>query len=405
MTIDYDYIKYSLLPQAFNPAGPVTNKDMFQGRGQQLGKVLDAIFVPGKSIIVYGERGVGKTSMASVVFDIIKQLGHATPNYWYGKTNCSRASDFKSLWHEAFKNVQFTQSEPKVGFSISDPQSTGGDSYTLADTMLKDDVSQARIVEYLKDKYGIWIFDEFNLLPMSEKEKFSDLMKALSDANSTSKIILVGVADDISEIVESHQSVERCTRQVPMPRMNRDEMNGILTRAETICGIKYTSPAATLIVKVSQGFPYITHFLGLESSKIALAEKRLTVGKADVDSAIGLFIDDSQESLRESYRKAIYSPSKNATYEEVLLACSICSRDDFGMFRITDIADALSSIRGKMVHPGVFNKQLNKLCDDNSRGTPIRRRGNKNTYTYKFDNPLLQPYVMLTGIRSGKIAP
>jgi len=41
--------------------------ELLKGRQRQLGRALDGLEVPGRSLFIYGERGVGKTSLAQTV--------------------------------------------------------------------------------------------------------------------------------------------------------------------------------------------------------------------------------------------------------------------------------------------------------------------------------------------------
>src|SRR5437763_6324642 len=60
----------SLAAQAakvFQPRTPITTKELFAGRWNELKTVADAVNQVGLHVVIYGERGVGKTSIANVV--------------------------------------------------------------------------------------------------------------------------------------------------------------------------------------------------------------------------------------------------------------------------------------------------------------------------------------------------
>src|SRR5262245_38398231 len=50
----------------FSPSAPINETDLFAGRGSQIRKVLEAVTERGKHVVLFGERGVGKTSLAGV---------------------------------------------------------------------------------------------------------------------------------------------------------------------------------------------------------------------------------------------------------------------------------------------------------------------------------------------------
>jgi len=50
----------------------------------------------------------------------------------------------------------------------------------------------------------------------------------MSDNNSNSTIVLVGIADSIENLIGNHESLERCLKQVKMPKMKNDECEEII---------------------------------------------------------------------------------------------------------------------------------------------------------------------------------
>jgi ABC-type uncharacterized transport system fused permease/ATPase subunit len=63
------------LGTVFTPAAPIDNKKLFSGRTSQLRDVIDAVNQRGQHAIIYGERGVGKTSLASVLEEYLPTAG------------------------------------------------------------------------------------------------------------------------------------------------------------------------------------------------------------------------------------------------------------------------------------------------------------------------------------------
>ncbi len=82
----------------------------------------------------------------------------------------------------------------------------------------------------------ILIIDEYDKL--GERKKTNELMantiKSLSDYGVNVTVILVGVADNINDLMGEHASFGRCVEQIPMPRMNTSERKEILENYPTI---------------------------------------------------------------------------------------------------------------------------------------------------------------------------
>ena len=64
---------YSGLARVFTPHAPVNDRDLFRGLLDQIFAVSAAINQNGLHVMLYGERGVGKTSMANL-FDPVTQV-------------------------------------------------------------------------------------------------------------------------------------------------------------------------------------------------------------------------------------------------------------------------------------------------------------------------------------------
>ena len=50
--------------QAFRPFAPIELPDFFKGRREDVELLRSELRTPGRQVAIYGERGVGKTSLA-----------------------------------------------------------------------------------------------------------------------------------------------------------------------------------------------------------------------------------------------------------------------------------------------------------------------------------------------------
>ena len=55
-----------LVAEAFRPSAPIDRRSLFSGRTDQIAELFSVVAQPGAHAVVYGERGVGKTSLAAV---------------------------------------------------------------------------------------------------------------------------------------------------------------------------------------------------------------------------------------------------------------------------------------------------------------------------------------------------
>src|ERR1700722_16643739 len=53
--------------QLFTPSAPVNLINLFAGRHREISRIVDVVGERGRHIVLYGERGVGKSSVAQII--------------------------------------------------------------------------------------------------------------------------------------------------------------------------------------------------------------------------------------------------------------------------------------------------------------------------------------------------
>lgn len=81
--------------RVFSPGAPVDKYTLFAGRTEHVREVLNAVNQRGQHVVLFGERGVGKTSLANVLSKIMYSSGFAGVKS--GAINCDGTDDFSSL--------------------------------------------------------------------------------------------------------------------------------------------------------------------------------------------------------------------------------------------------------------------------------------------------------------------
>src|SRR4051812_47016590 len=81
------------LGYVFTPSAPVDDQALFAGRNHELFSVVEATQSAGQHAVIYGERGVGKTSLARIAGSICAEQGQITM-----RVNCEATDTFDSLW-------------------------------------------------------------------------------------------------------------------------------------------------------------------------------------------------------------------------------------------------------------------------------------------------------------------
>ncbi len=377
--------------EVFTPAAPINEKDLFAGRRDQLRRVIDAVNQRGQHAIIFGERGVGKTSLANVLAGFVRQVVLAP------RVNCDAADDYPSVWQKVFSEIELTEKTQGTGFV---PTETARSAPLLATlpAVITPEVVRQTLALLGRGAPLIVIIDEFDRLEDSSVRRlFADTIKTLSDHAIPVTLVLVGVADTVDALIQEHHSVERALVQIQMPRMSRTELEELVHKGLERLNMKIEPEALKRMTALSQGLPHYTHLLGLHATREAIDGATETVTLGHITAAIGKALTQAQQTIRSAHHKATMSQRKDNLYAKVLLACALADTDDLAYFAASDVRDPLSRIMKKRYEIPSFARHLYHFCDA-SRGAVLQRTGVKHRYRFRFVNPLLQPFVIMQGI-------
>jgi hypothetical protein len=123
----------------------------------------------------------------------------------------------------------------------------------------------------------------------------------------------------------------------------------------------------------------------------------------DVENAVHRAVEKIQASIKSAYQKATRCPRKDSRFEQVLLACALANKDDLGYFTASDVRAPFSRIMNKRYEIAAFQRHLDEFSKS-KRGCVLIKSGEPRSFFYRFENPLLQPFVILSGLSSNLIS-
>ena len=376
-------VRFMRSGEVFTPSAPIDNQALFAGRVNQLNRLIGAVSQRGQHAILFGERGVGKTSLANV---LLKILRGSQEHFKSVIVNCDTEDRFDQLWCKIFLELENTQTLDFEHHQIS-PE--------FIRVRLQRQITGSAII----------IVDEMDRLnrDSSFTALMADTIKTLSDHSTNITLILVGVANAVEELIAEHLSIERALIQIQMPRMSSDELVEILRKGLELLSMTMAPDVMDVIVFLSQGLPNYVHLLALYASQSAIRENSSSINVTHLTKAIKQACENAQHSIMSAYSTSISSSRQETIYPKVLLACALAKKDDTGCFRAVDVREPLSRILGKeYTTTSAFNRHLNQFCEE-SRGSVLEKKGVERHYRFRFINAMMPPYIIMEGLRTEMI--
>ncbi len=377
--------KLQIINEIFSPSAPIESISLFVGRTAQVTKIKEAVEERGQHIVTFGSRGVGKTSLANIVRDLFKNVSTV-------KVTCNRSDTFRTIWDRAFSKTKFVISDKTVGFNPSVK-----DQVIRLYLPEKEDITAHDIEEVLSDVYNtmLIVFDEFDSISDPETRiKMADTIKSLSDNIFNITIMIIGIADNVDELLGHHSSLERCIKQIYVPIMNADESYQIIENNLPLVSLKIEKDVADRIVEYASGFPHYVHLLCKYSSQLAITEGKKTINHEHLNWAVDESISNSSQSIVSAYHLAVKSSNrKKNQFEDVVYACSLIESNtrEFSSDDVIKIYNKLTASENK---PETINYNLGMLCKE-ERGEILIKTVQAGEQKYAFKNPLMKAFVKL----------
>ena len=385
--------------RVFTPTSPIDERSLFAGRDEQVRLIVDVINQKGQHAILYGERGVGKTSIANVLASFLEKQASTI---LAPRVNCDSTDSYDSVWRKVFESIELTKPRGVAGFGAV-PQVQRSSVADMLTGPVTPNTVRRTLTTLAQQALLIVIVDEFDRLGQEARRAFADTIKTLSDHAVGASVVLVGVADSVEHLIEEHRSVERALVQVRMPRMSVAEIKSILVRGTRILGMTMTATAVSRIAKLAQGLPHYAHLLGLYAARSATADRRKNIDVQDIGVAIKRAISGAQQSIRSAYDIAVRSPRKDNLFGDVLLSCALAESNELGFFAAQDLREPMRKVTGRRYEIPSYAQHLTEFCDD-KRGHVLFKDGTRRRFRYRFVDPLLQPFVIMRGLDSKRIS-
>lgn len=346
----------TLLSRAFTPAQPVSDLGRFAGRTELLNRMISAVEDQGMHLVVYGDRGIGKTSLLHVLALLAKDA-----RYLVRYASCSESSTFDNLFRAVARDVPLLY---HAGFDPSSPEVQHDRS--LGDVLGETPVTPASLSEELVKLTGtklLIILDEFDRSPdQGFRDKVAELIKNLSDRSARVQLVIGGVALNLSELVAHIPSIRRNVLGIAVGGMTNSELEQIIAKGEAIGKFKFESVTRDLLIQMSNGSPYLANLLGQYSARTATDRNSADVSGRDLQAAVNLVLEDMHSRLAPAAQEQLRCLEKKVKRDSLFVA-GRSAQTNFGVLP-TDLQIEIVAALGGEARQWQGNDGQFTFCDD-----------------------------------------
>lgn len=344
----------------------------------------------GLHVVLFGDRGTGKTSLARVLGYLVQEGNKDGRRVLMA--SCNSNDDYTSIWRRVFQEVLIK--ERQLGFTMGERELA---THRMAD-FDGTDPNDVRLMVQSFSQQTVVVIDEFDRIPPegNTRRLMADTIKLFSDTGVRSTIILVGVADSVGDLMAEHHSITRNIATIPVEPMTRAELAGIVSQGYEKAGFEFDSALPEEIARLSQGYPHYTHLLALWAGRQAVKDEHDTVALGDLARAIPDALLNATGTVRQEYEVAVASTQPGNLFDEVLLACALAQKDSLGRFSTVAVRSPLRVITGRDYSIGAYQSHLAKFCQA-ERGPILKKSGQRRVYRWRFIDPQVIPFIIIRG--------
>jgi hypothetical protein len=401
------------LRENIRPSEPIADPHLLQGRGQKIREIEQAFNAHGRHVFIFGDRGVGKTSLALTAASL-RHPSTSDPLI----IGCSHTSTFfdliADLVVELIPNSSRLQSHESMEstslglFKLFSYQKSNKISPVSGSTLSIRSMNEAvkLIDEALKirnEVNPIVIIDEFDAIQGEQDKKyFAELLKFLYDKRIGIRFIFCGISRSIDDLVGHHLSASRSLLPVELGRLPHEARWAVIENAADKLDIDVDRDLLIRIGQISDGFPYYVHLIGerLFWNVFEHRSESLVASSDDFGSSIAEAIEQAQTPLKRAYKNAVEKATNSRDYEHVLWAIA---DTEYLLRQLSDIYEK-SYLRIMGSFPKIapldrdtFRKRLYSLLKP-SHGSIIER---PRTGWFQFQENIVRGYVRLVAGKEG----
>lgn len=365
----------------------------------------DALTERGGQVLIYGDTGVGKTSLLKYAAE--------DEDMHFVSVECMTGMDTDQLVENALRQLVDVR-EMKRGRSRSIEAEASGEGklpwIAKMTASIKGDLSNSSEWEVLEKpaidvlidamaRTGkqLLVFDNFqNIQDADTRLAVAQLLELLSDRAGRDdapqvSCVVIGIATDAQGLLGASRSFARRTTEVGVPRMPTDEIREILVQGFNFLSIQIPASILNQLVHHSDGFPYFAHLMGLYIAREARRAGSSLVEPAMVASALTRASKSVSAQFASRCKAAFEAAGDTQPRKNVMLLLADSDKQEWSSVDIQNLWEAKFGARANYTFLYVALGEL--ITADH--GQMLTRTGARRQYEYRLEDPHLRPYLRM----------
>lgn len=306
---------------------PIKSIEHLFGREKEKEIIEEALSADGRHVFLFGDRGVGKSSLAASTAAL-----HQSSDSEFIQIGCGPDTEFYKTIEQLADRVIKKANGKRI---YNTTHSLDLKCYKVKVQSIEREINIPNInsmyaaVEAMEDvcnahsETPVIVIDEFDQIESSDERKlFSIFIKDIGDRGVNIKFIFTGVGLSLKNLLGDHASSFRQLHTIPVDRLNWTAREEIARSAVESYNLTVEDQVIYLIAKISNGFPYFVHLLTEKILWSAFSREEVIehVSLEIFDEAMKKAISSINMQLQTKYDQATIR--KSFDYTEILWACA-----------------------------------------------------------------------------------
>lgn len=368
------------------------------------------MYQSGRHIFIYGDRGVGKSSLAATAAYQYQSVD-AKPIFVSGSIDDTFKTIIANIANQALgkSRIETRKHHEKIGFSWRGLSLDAGVEISAIDLFSEiqsvgDATELLKQIAKLHSDKPVVVVDEFDAIrDSSERDKFASLLKQLGDQSVNIKFIFTGIGKTLEGLLGAHNSIIRQLETIELSRLSWEGRREIVLKAADAFGLAIDDNVNWRIAMVSDGFPYYVQLITEKMLWEAFSEPETVseLGNSQYLDGLKKSIQSINAELKRLYEKAVIH--RELIYEPIVWATADGYDLDRNLQAIYEsykaILNRINSQDQPLLPREKFNMHIRRLKSKSYGEILVQVENRQGWYTYK--EKMLRGFVRMQAEANG----